>query len=197
MATQVVDITCPGCGAAVTVNQKKCEWCSRPITIRTFNDMSSLNPLMLNKYASSYKKQLQEQPDSTALNASVAMCYLKLKMYNEALDSFMKAIQDNFDDADIYFYASICALKGKKAFLQSRPEIDKALELLNAAIMIEPKGIYYYFMAYIKYDYFKRKFLNTTPNYKDCLANASSLGYSDADVAELYSILGVDPVAMN
>ena len=32
---------------------------------------------------------------------------------------------------------------------------------------------------------------------EDCLANASSLGYSDADVAELYSVLGVDPVAMN
>jgi hypothetical protein len=106
-------------------------------------------------------------------------------------------IEDNFDDADTYFYAALCALKGKKAFLQMRPQIDKVLELLNAAIMIEPKGIYYYYMAYIKYDYFKRKFLNTSPNYQDCLTKAKSLGYSSLDVKEMFSILGVEEIAMS
>ena len=196
MATQVLDITCPGCGAPVKTNQEICEWCDRPIVIRTFQTMASMNPLQLNKYASSYKKQLQEHPDDVTLNTSIAMCYLKLKMYDEAYAAFSKAIADNFDDADTYFYAAVCLLKGKKAFLQSRPEIDKILELLNAAIMIEPKGIYYYYMAYIKYDYFKRKFLNTSPNYKDCLLSAKSAGYSPADVDELYAILGVEKVAM-
>lgn len=196
MATEVISIKCPNCDAPVSVEFTECEWCHAPVMIKTFGSMSSLNPLKLNKYASSYRKALAENPDSTALNTSIAMCYLKLKMYDEAYNYFSKAIIDNFDDADTYFYAAACVLKGKKAFLNSRPEIDKCLELLNAAIMIEPKGIYYYYMAYIKYDYFKRKFLNTTPNYKDCLAQAKVYGYSQADVDELYAILGVDPVAI-
>lgn len=31
---------------------------------------------------------------------------------------------------------------GKKAFLQQRATIDKILEYINAAIMIEPRGIF-------------------------------------------------------
>lgn len=197
MSVQILDLKCPGCGAPVSDEQKKCNWCSRPIVIKTFSDMEELPPLMLNKYTVSYKKQLQENPDSVELNTSIAMCYLKLKMYDEAYNAFLKAIEDNFEDADTYFYASLCVLKGKKAFLQTRPTIDRALELLNAAIMIQPKGIYHYYMAYLKYDYFKRKFLTTTPNYKDCLANAAKARYAEADVNEMYSILGVDKVVMN
>ena len=63
---------------------------------------------------------------------------------------------------------------------------------MNAATMIEDRGVYFYFMAYIKYDYFKRKFLNTTPNYKDYLAQAKAKGCSPTDVKTLFEMLGVD-----
>ena len=194
MATQVIDISCPGCGAPVSTSQEVCEYCSRPIVISTFNSVASMSTLELNKYASSYRKSLAEHPDNRELNASVGICYLKLRMFDEAYAAFSKAIVDNFDNSETYFYAAMCLLKGKKAFLHQRPEIDKILELLNAAVMIEPRGIYYYFMAYIKYDYFKRKFLNVTPNYKDCLSRAQAAGYSNNDVNEFYAIAGVEKV---
>lgn len=146
----------------------------------------------VNKYAGAYKKALMEHPDSVELNKSIAMCYLKLRLYDKALISFEKAIEDNFDDSETYFYAAVCCLNGKKAFLTQRPVIDKALEYINAALMIEPRGIYYYFMAYIKYDFFERKYLNTSPNYRDCITLARQAGTSDADISMLYSILGVD-----
>ena len=69
--------------------------------------------------------------------------------------------------------------------------IDKILEYLNAALMIEPKGIYYYFMAYIKYDYFERKHFRTSPNYVDALQMANEAGLSDFDIEQLYTILNV------
>ena len=196
MATQVLELKCPGCGASVSMNQAECEFCGNPIVIRSFNSVSTMTPLQLNKQVSSYKKALAEDSEDVSVNTSIALCYLKLKMYDEAYNAFSKAIVDNFDDADTYFYAALCVLKGKKAFLQTRPVIDKALELINAAIMIEPKGIYYYYMAYIKYDYFKRKFLNTTPNYKECLANAQRCGCPAGDIDEMFAILGVDKIAI-
>ena len=194
MAVQTINISCPGCGAPVSTDQQTCEFCGRPVVISTFNSVLSMSPLEVNKYANSYKKSLTEHPDDTALNTSIAICYLKLGMYDEAYAAFSKAIVDNFDNSETYFYAAACLLKGKKAFLHTRPEIDKMLELINAALMIEPRGIYYYFLAYIKYDYFKRKFLNTTPSYKDCLAKARAAGYSQLDVAEFYRVTGVDPI---
>lgn len=194
MAMQAISIKCPNCGAGVSANQETCEWCHSPVCISSFNSIADLSPLQLNKYASGYRKELAENPDNIELNTSIAFCYLKLKMFDEAYNAFSKAVVDNFDNSETYFYAAVSLLKGKKAFLHTRPEIDKMLELLNAAIMIESRGIYYYFMAYIKYDYFKRKFLTTTPNYQDCLAKAKAFGCSKTDVDLFYSTAGVDPV---
>ena len=72
---------------------------------------------------------------------------------------FDKALENNFDNSEAFFYAAICRLGGKKAFIiKDRSIINKIEEYIQAALMIEELGIYYYFWAYIKYDYYKRKF---------------------------------------
>jgi tetratricopeptide (TPR) repeat protein len=163
-----------------------------PISISTFNSVYDMPLPMVNKYASAYKKALALSPDDVEINNSIAMCYLKLKLYDKALPAFEKAIEDNFDNSETFFYAAICLLQGKKAFLQQRPTIDKILEYINAALMIEPKGIYYYFLAYIKYDYFSRKFFKTSPTYQEALAMAAQAGYSPFDAEQLFAILGTE-----
>ena len=191
MSHQVIELKCPGCGARVNTGQNECEWCHKPIVISTFNSVISMPMPEVNKYVGAYRKALNENPDNGDLNKSIAMCYLKLKMVDKALPAFEKAIEENFDDSESYFYAAICSLGGKKAFLNLRPEIDKALEYINAALMIEPKGIYYYLMAYIKYDYFERKHFRTSPNYAECLSMAKNAGLSDYDINQLFAILNV------
>ena len=197
MSYQVIEINCPGCGARVSIGQKECKWCHNPVIISTFNSVYSMPMPEVNKFAGAYRKALAENPDNQELNNSAAMCYLKLKLYDKALPAFEKAMEDNFDNSETFFYAAICLLQGKKAFLQQRPTIDKILEYLNAALMIEPKGIYYYFLAYIKYDYFDRKNLNSSPNYRELLSVANNEGLSELDVEQLYSILNVSrPIAL-
>jgi tetratricopeptide (TPR) repeat protein len=152
----------------------------------------------VNKYAGTYRKALTENPDNQELNTSIAMCYLKLKLYDKALPSFEKALEDNFDNSETFFYAAICLLRGQKAFMAQRADIDKIVEYVNAALMIEPRGIYYYFLAYIKYDYFHRKYLNTAPNYQETLRTARDTGVSNNDVQQLFLILGVEvPASLN
>lgn len=191
MGQQVVELNCPGCGARVNTGQKECDWCHKPIVISTFNSVYSMTMPEVNKYASTYKNALGDHPDNDELNKSVAMCYLKLKLYDKALVAFETAIEDNFDDSETYFYAATCLLKGKKAFLAQRNDINKCIEYINAANMIEPRGIYYYFIAYIKYDFFERKYLNTTPDYRECLSMANEFGTSEYDINMLFDILGV------
>jgi tetratricopeptide (TPR) repeat protein len=192
MAHEVVELNCPGCGARVSVGQKECEWCHKPIVISTFNSVYSMPLPEVNKYAGAYRKALADNPDNTELNNSIAMCYLKLKLYDKALPAFEKAMEDNFDNSETFFYAAICLLKGKKAFLANRDVIRKIEEYINAALMIEPKGIYYYFLAYIKYDYFERKSFITSPKSYEAYDMAKSCGVSDFDIDQLYGILGVN-----
>jgi len=191
MSQTIIDLACPSCGAPTTTGEKECSFCKSPIVISTFNSVFSMPMPEINKYANSYRKALVDNPEDTKLNNSIAMCYLKLKLYDKALPTFEKAIEDNFDNAETFFYAAVCLLIGKKAFLAPRSTIDKVEEYINAALMINPKGIYYYFHAYIKYDYYTRKCFNTSPTYQELLLQAEDAGLSQHDVSQLYSILGV------
>ena len=146
----------------------------------------------LGKYTRTYQNALKSSPDSVEINNSVAMCYLKLKMHDKAYSAFEKAIESNLDNPETYFYAAISLLSGQKAFLTPRPKIDKIEELMNAATMIEPRGIFYLFWAYIKQDYYKRKFLKTSPDYQEVLAMANEYGYSELDRDNLFNLLCVE-----
>jgi tetratricopeptide (TPR) repeat protein len=194
MAVRTVDITCGGCGMPLNTEQKKCPSCGNAVIIETFNSVYAMPMPMVNKIANATKKALTEAPEDQQLNNSIAMCYLKLKLYDKALEAFEKAMVDNFDNSETFFYAAICLLKGQKAFLTPRPAIDKIEEYVKAALMLEPdRGIYHYFWAYIKYDFFSRKFYNTSPTYQEELQNAKNAGTppSPLDIEQLYGILGV------
>ena len=192
MTIQVHDTTCRSCGAPAEIGQTKCKFCKNPVVISTFNSVYAMPMPMINQYVAAYREALQTEPDAKDLNNSIAMCYLKLKLYDKALSAFEKAIESNVDNPETFFYAAICLLKGKKAFLAQRTEIDKIEEYINAAVLLEPqKGIYHYFWAYIKYDYFERKSLNTNPTYQAKLAEAKAAGLSPVDVEQLFGILGV------
>lgn len=186
-----VNLRCPNCNAPVSPEQETCDWCHAPIVLSSFTSVHDMPSAQLNKYAKSYQNALAINPDSVKLNQSIAICYLKLRLFDKAIEAFDKAIEASFDVPDLYFYAAVSMLKGKKAFLATRADIDRAISYLNAANAIEPKGIYDYLLAYIKYDYFERKRLNTVPDYQSCLAAARSNGLSSYDVSQVWEMLGV------
>ena len=184
------DITCPGCGAPQDPGNKVCAFCGRPVIITSFGAMDSFTLPMLNKYASSYRKTLSEDPDNVAAGISLGMCYLKLKLYPKATEAFEKAMESEFDNADLYFYAAIALLGGKKPFLAPRRDIDKLESYINAAISIEPKPIYYLLWAYVRYDHHFRKSFRVTPDYAELLSTARESGLGSGDTDALFSVLG-------
>lgn len=188
----VISLECPNCGGHVSTDQKICKYCKQPIMISSYSSVASIPLPQINKYAGSYRKTLEEHPDNLEANTSVGICYLRLKMYDKAVVAFEKSMPDNFDSAEPFYLAAVALLQGKKAFVTPRANIDKALEYLNAATMIEMRPVFYYFMAYIKYDYFERKYLNISPNYEETLQNAMEYGLGEADIVEFYAMLGVE-----
>jgi tetratricopeptide (TPR) repeat protein len=189
---QVIELNCAGCGGAVSTDQKECPRCRRPVVISSFNSAFSMPIPDINKYAKTYREALANNPDSQVLNTALAMCYLKLKLYDKSISAFDKAIEDDFDNSETFFYAAVSLLKGKKAFVASQTEIDRIIENINVAIDIEPRGIYHYFLAYIKYDYFERHYFEISPDWQETLQIAQQNGVSQADIAQLFEVLGVE-----
>lgn len=188
---QAVDICCPGCGEPWTLDMKECPSCHRPVVVTTFNSVYSMPGPEANKYAKTYRKAIESDAETPGLNTAIAMCYLKLGLYAKALEAFERATEEDFDNSETYFYAAVCLLGGKKAFLAPRNVIDRVEEYINAACMIEPRGIYRYLHAYIKYDFYERKYLNTFPNWQQCLQEALGVGVSSADITMLFDVLKV------
>jgi tetratricopeptide (TPR) repeat protein len=185
-------IKCPNCGELGQTVDEKCAACDNPVVIKSMATVMVMPMPQVNKYIVSYREQIAESPDNKQLNGSIAMCYLRLKLYDKALPCFEKSMEENFEDSAPFFYAAVCLLKGQKAFVLMRPEIDKIEEYINAAVMIEPRPIYRYFLAYIKYDYFGRKFFKTNPTWQEALQEAKNEGVSDADITQFYKMLGVE-----
>ncbi len=182
----VVNLTCPRCGAAVSTEQKTCEYCHSPIVIENLNHLNNLN---INEYIKIYNNLLETNNDNEDINNSIAMCYLKLKFYDKAIQHFDKALDSNVNNSDIYFYYAIALLKGKKPFLTPLSQIKRIIELLNTAITLENKAIYHYFLAYIKYDFYERKKLNMSPNYLDEY-NTVKNNISKNEIITLFEVLG-------
>lgn len=186
---QIVELKCPGCGARVQISQKECEYCHAPVVVSSMSDIFNMSAANISKYQKSYENDLQENPDNAELNNSLALCYLKMGFYDRALEKFDAAIEQNLNNSETYLYAAVCILAGRKPFLTPRADIDKIEQYINAALMIEEKGLYRYFQAYIKYDYFKRKFFKTSPTWEECLVRAKTDGISPYDINQLFSVL--------
>lgn len=191
MSQQVVDLKCPGCGNPVSSRDKTCIYCGNPVMITSFNSVADMSMPLLNKYVNSYRAGLAKE-DNPEIQNAMGICYLKLKLYDKATSAFDSAIEENPDNSENYFYDAVSLLKGKKAYLSLRPVIDKIEEYIQAALSIEPRGIYYYFWAYIRYDYHKRKFFNVSPEYSEILLMAEEAGVSEYDKDMLYNMLNVN-----
>ena len=191
MSLNVVSLQCPGCGSPVSTDMTHCPYCYGPIVITSFNSVYGMTAQQTNRYLNGYQKELQKNPDSPQIKASIAMCCLKLKLYDKAYAAFEQLLENNFDDFETSFYAAICLLQGKRPFLQPLPVIKKVQEYLDAALIIEERGVYHLFSAYLKLDFYAKKALRVFPDWREELAMARKTNLSEEDARLLFELLNV------
>lgn len=189
---RVENLRCPGCGHPVSGETKQCEYCGRIIEITSFSEAETLTAEDLKKNVAFYNSVCARSEENVAAYLSRGICFLKLKAYKNALESFDKAISIDFSNAEAYFYAAVSVLEGKIPFVQQRAKIDLAENYMENAVIFGDKGIYRYFMAFIRYDYHYRKSFCVKPDYKEYLLKAKTLGVSSKDIANLFKLLNLD-----
>jgi tetratricopeptide (TPR) repeat protein len=192
MPLRVIDLPCPGCGAPSSTAASACMYCGRQVVISSFSNLIGLGTSDLKKYASAYKVGLQQAPDDPTLNSALGMCYLKLGLYADASSHFCLAMDDDIENSETYFYAAVALLEGKKAFVASMATVRKCEEYLEAAVRLEPRGVYYLMLAYLAYDYDERKCLNRRATYRDYLGLAAAHHLTQTDTALLKEVLRQD-----
>jgi hypothetical protein len=97
------------------------------------------------------------------------------------MERFEAAIEDDFDNPGVCFYAAVCLLRGKKAFFASLADIKKAIEYADAALMVENRGVFNYLKAHIKHDFHGRRCRRISPDWRE-----------EASAVRLFQILGVE-----
>lgn len=190
---QVVSFECPGCGAPLSTDMKECPYCHGPVLITSFHHLYDVKREELKKYSEGYKKASRKEPDSTELKMSAALCFLRLKLYDIALEYFEQLMKEDYDNSENYFYAAICLLQGKRACVITQlPLIRKAQNYLSAAIDLDERGVYHLFLAYLKLDYYAKKHLKVSPSWDEELAMARASYLTAEDARILFNLLNVE-----
>lgn len=184
---------CPGCGASVGVNTELCEYCGRTVVVTSFSNLVGLGIADLHNYRNAYSTSLAQDPDSP-VNAALGIIQLKLGLFQEARSSFVKSLAAHPDGAEAHFYAAAATLEGKRPFAAGKLLVVEAEKHLNAAIRLDGRGIFYWFHAFIAYDFFERKFLNHQPGFLRLIELANRAGVSPTDKDTLADILHLESV---
>lgn len=193
MLVSVVNLKCSNCGESLAESMSRCPSCDQPVVIKKMSSLFGVPPAELNmRWRLMDRARLEEQDNDLVSDAdfTAGCCFLRLKMFDRAMMRFDKTVTLNPGNADAFFCMAVSALKGKRPFLVPLADIRKAHESLDAAVMIEERAIFRLFLAYVKYDFFARRFLQIEPDWQTELLSAVALGLTDEDVDELFTALG-------
>ena len=195
---QVIDLKCPGCGSPSSTDQTTCDHCGRQLVITSFSTLHTITPGEVQQYLTAYSGALEQNGKDPELNSAIAMCFLKLGLYDQAQSHFDVALSGNLNNSETFFYMAVALLEGKKPFTRPIETIRKCEGYCTAAARLEPRGIYYLALAWITADFYERKFLKPSIPSSELLAQAGSAQLTPTDIStaqdvfcQSFSILGV------
>jgi hypothetical protein len=121
--------------------------------------------------------------------------HLRLGLHAKALEDFRLAMNAGAESPDLYYLSAVATLDGRKAFLAPLARIREAEDLIHAALRLEDRGVFHYFLAYLGFDYYERKSLKAPTPWRASLARTWSLGVTQEEIDSLFELLSVnDPL---
>lgn len=117
--------------------------------------------------------------------------HIELGMHARAIEDFNLAMGFDADNPDIYYLSAVAALNGQKAFLAPLSRIREVERLIQAAIALEERGVFHYFLAYVRYDYYERKSLRPPAPWRLSLSQARRLPLRPDEISSLFKLLSV------
>lgn len=201
MLVSVVNLKCSNCGESLTESMAKCPSCDQAVVIKKVSSLLGLPSAELHSRSRLMDREIMGGQNGNLVSDAdftAGCCFLRLKMFDQAIVRLGRAVDSDPCNVNALFCMAIAALKGKKAFLVPLADIRKVQEYLDAAMLVDERGIFRYFLAYIKQDFYARRFLKVEPSWHDEMQIALSLGVGQEERDELFNLLGVScPVELS
>lgn len=129
---------------------------------------------------------------AAARHFAVGLECLRRGRHGEAVAEFAHALAGDPSNPDAYHLAAVAQLGGRKAFLASLQCIRETEGLIHAALGLEDRGEFHYFLAYIRYDYYARKFLRPPAPWQLSFDAAWNKGLTHTQIDSLFTLLSVE-----
>lgn len=179
---EAIVLECPQCGTVLQKNSRICPNCYSEYVVTAISTLDNLDKSKVNKYINAYKKGISQNGESSEGYFSMGICYLKLGLYEYAINNFEKSIGLLPEDSDVYYYTAIALFKGKRPFLALLSNIKRSMEYLDVALSMSEEGKYYYLQYVIQKDFYDRKRLKSRYLSSELLNQAKYLGIADEDI---------------
>lgn len=129
---------------------------------------------------------------AAARHRAAGLRQLRLGLPSEAAGEFLLARSTEPGNPDAYYFGAIAELGGKKAFLAPLRCVRAADRLIHAALAIEDRPEFHYFLAYLRFDYFARKHLRPPAPWQLSFAEAWAKGLTQSRIDSLFTLLSVE-----
>jgi hypothetical protein len=118
--------------------------------------------------------------------------HLNLGLRREAAKEFALAAANDPANPDAYYLGAIALLDGSKAIRASLERVREVENLIRAAMGLEDRAIYHYFLAYLSHDYYERKFLKPPGSWQAPALEAVRKGLTQEAINSLFTRLSVE-----
>jgi ribosomal protein L40E len=177
-------LSCFSCGASLSPNAMKCEFCDNVNVISKETSPFKLNSILSKQYLNS--TELSKDTFNSAL------LHLNLKNYLIATKLLEKEIENNPINADAYYYCALSLINGKRIKSLSYSIIKKINSYVNTAIELNEDSKFYFLAAIINYGFFQENgMLLPEPNYSFLLKKTKEFNLENEDLEFLKNIIEV------
>jgi tetratricopeptide (TPR) repeat protein len=177
-------LSCSSCGASLSPNAMKCEFCDNVNVISKETSPFKLNSILSKQYLNS--TELSKDTFNSAL------LHLNLKNYTIATKLLEKEIEKNPINADAYYYSSLCLTNGKRIKSLPFSVIKKISSYLNTAIELDENSKFYFLAAIVNYDFFQENgMILPEPNYNLLLKKTKEFNLENEDFEYLKNIIEI------
>tara|TARA_R110002111_G_scaffold135812_1_gene201752 strand:- start:817 stop:1404 length:588 start_codon:yes stop_codon:yes gene_type:complete len=177
-------LTCSSCGASLSPNAMKCEFCDNVNII-----IKEASPFKLNSILS---KQYLNSTELSKDTFNSALLHLNLKNYLIATKLLEKEIENNPINADAYYYCALSLTNGKRIKSLSYSTLKQVNSYVNTAIELNENSKFYLLAAIVNYDFFMENgMIVPEPNYNFLLKKTKELILQNDDLEYLKNIIEI------
>lgn len=105
----------------------------------------------LSKMIQKWEKSLREKPNPPELNFNLGICYLSNNFYQKAIFQFDYCTEIESLNAIHYVFKSLSLLNGIRPYRHKKKSIDKILQTLDYAAVLDPENSYCSDISYLIY----------------------------------------------